>query len=148
MMMRKIVFLFLITLVVSSCKKDKFEEISDTPAIEFLSITPSTATEYQDNIIITISYKDGDGDLGENTPDKKNLFVTDSRNGVIYEYRIPQLGPTGETVAIQGHLPVEIKNTAITNGSTSQSVTYTVYIKDRAGHVSNTIATTAITVVQ
>ena len=147
-MMRKLVFLFLTATLISACKKDEFEEISNTPSIEFVSITPSTAIEYQDNIIITISYTDGDGDLGENTADVKNLFVTDSRNSVTYEYRIPQLGPSGETLAIQGHLPIEIKNTAITDGSTSQTVTYTVYIKDRAGRVSNTVATTAITVTQ
>lgn len=146
--MKKLLFLFLSMVLISSCKKDDSLEISTTPAIEFVSITPSTATEYQDKITITISYKDGDGNLGENTADVKNLFLTDTRNNVTYQYRIPQLAPTGESVAIEGNLPIELPNTAIINGANSQTVSYTVYIKDRAGNVSNTVTTSAITIVK
>ena len=123
-------------------------EISTTPAIEFVSISPGTAVEYQDKITIVVSYKDGDGDLGENAPDVKNLFLTDSRNNVTYQYRVSQLAPAGQAVAIQGSLVVELKNTAIVNGSTSEAVSYSVYVKDRAGNVSNTVSTSAITVTQ
>ncbi len=147
--MKKIFLLvILFTIVLFSCKKDKQIEISTTPELAFLSISPSAAIEYQDKITIAISYKDGDGDLGENTPDVKNLFLTDSRNNVTYQYRISQLAPSGQAIAIEGNLIIELKNTAITNGSTSQSVSYTIYTKDRAGHVSNTISTSAITVIQ
>lgn len=147
--MRKVVtFLILFSVCVLSCKKKKEEPLSAVPVIEFVSITPSTAIEYQDKINITISYKDGDGDLGENSPDVKNLFLTDSRNNVTYQYRISQLAPSGQAIAIQGNLVVELKNTAITNGATSQSVSYSLYMKDRAGNVSNTVTTTAITITQ
>lgn len=147
-MKKKFAFLILLSLFVLSCKKKKDEPLSATPVIEFVSITPSTAVEYQDKINITIFYKDGDGDLGENSPDIKNLFLTDSRNNVTYQYRISQLAPSGQAIAIQGNLVVELKNTAITNGATSQAVSYSLYMKDRAGNVSNTISTTAITITQ
>lgn len=147
-MMKKLLFLFVSIILISSCKKDESLEISTTPAIEFVSISPSTATEYQDKIIITISYTDGDGNLGENTADVKNLFLTDTRNSVTYQYRIPQLAPSGESFAIEGNLPIELPNTAIINGASSQTVSYTVYVKDRAGNVSNTVSTSAITIVQ
>jgi hypothetical protein len=144
--MKKLFILFVSFSMISSCKKDKKIEISTTPVIEFLSITPSTAVEYQDKITITISYKDGDGDLGENAPDVKNLFLTDLRNNVTYQYRISQLGPSGQVTPIQGTLTVELKNTAITNGTSSQAVSFSLYLKDRTGNSSNSITTSAITV--
>ncbi|MCE9539881.1 MAG: hypothetical protein K8R85_11780, partial [Bacteroidetes bacterium] len=102
--MKKLFILFVFWSLISSCKKDDSIEISTTPAIEFISITPSTAVEYLDKITITISYKDGDGDLGENSPDVKNLFLTDTRNNVTYQYRVSQLAPSGAATAIQGTL--------------------------------------------
>ena len=144
--MKKLFILFIFWAAISACKKDKKIEISTTPAIEFAGITPSAAIEYKDKITITISYKDGDGDIGENTPDVKNLFLTDSRNNVTYQYRVSQLAPSGQATAIEGTLTIELKNTAITNGASSQSVSFSVYLKDRAGNISNTIATSAITV--
>lgn len=146
-MKKSVIYLFFVC-VLFSCKKDDKVEISTTPAIEFVSISPGTAVEYQDKITIVISYKDGDGDLGENTPDVKNLFLTDTRNNVTYQYRVSQLAPSGSTIAIQGTLAVELKNTAITNGAASQAVSYLLYVKDRAGNASNTVTTSAITVTQ
>lgn len=148
MMKNFLILYMLFGTLLFSCKKDETVEISTTPAIEFVSISPGTAVEYQDKITIVISYKDGDGNLGENTPDLKNLFVTDTRNNVTYGFRISQLAPSGSAIAIQGTLSVELKNTAITNGSTSESVSYMVYVKDRAGNASNTVTTSAITVTQ
>ncbi len=89
---------------------------------------------------------DLDGDLGENDPNVTNLFITDSRNNVTYNYRISQLAPDGANIHIKGNLNAVIKNTAITDGSSSQSVTYSLYIKDRAGNTSNSITTSAITI--
>ena len=86
----------------SGCKKE--QPVSTTPSIKFISLTPSPAKKYQDQIQITIEYTDGDGDLGENTPDVKNLFCTDSRNGVTYEYRIRQLAPDNANIIINGKL--------------------------------------------
>jgi hypothetical protein len=134
--------------VLFSCKKDDQIVVSTTPELNFVSISPSSAVEYQDKITIVITYKDGDGDLGENTPDVKNLFLTDTRNNVTYQYRISQLAPSGQAIAIQGSLAIELKNTAIINGSTSQAVTYSIYARDRAGNVSNSITTSAITLTQ
>jgi hypothetical protein len=67
---------------------------------------------------------------------------------VIYEYRISQLAPDGSNIAIRGNLVVSVKNTAITNGSTSESLSYSLYVKDRAGNQSNTITTSAVSVVK
>lgn len=147
-MKTNLLLFLLFSSVLFSCKKDDEIIISTTPELNFVSISPTTATEYQDKITIVITYKDGDGDLGENAPDVKNLFLTDTRNNVTYQYRISQLAPSSQAVAIQGTLAIELKNTAIIDGSTSQAVTYSIYAKDRAGNVSNSISTSAITLTQ
>lgn len=136
---------YIVLCTFSSCKKEK-NESTVTPQIEFVSISPSSAVEYVNSITISFSYDDLDGDLGENDPNVTNLFITDSRNNVTYNYRISQLAPDGANIHIKGNLNAVIKNTAITDGSSSQSVTYSLYLKDRAGNTSNTITTSAITI--
>lgn len=140
----KYIYFVFITLIIS-CKKDD-STISNVPAIEFVSVSPGSVIEYQDKLTFTISYTDGDGDLGENDASVKNLFLTDSRNGVTYKYRISQLAPDGTTIAIKGKLSVELNNTGITDGSNSQTFTYSIYVVDRAGNQSNTITTTPVIV--
>ncbi len=122
--------------------------MSAIPVIDFISISPSTAQEYTDDIIIIISYADGDGDLGENNPNIDNLFVEDNRNGIAYKYRIPELTPNGSTIAIEGKFNIKINGTGITDGTASQKVNYDIYVKDRAENKSNTITTASITIQQ
>jgi hypothetical protein len=139
-------YLILISILLFSCKKD--DAVSDVPQIEFLSISPTTAQEYADNIIISISYNDANGDLGENNPDIHNLFVEDNRNGIVYKFRIPELTPNGSDISIQGNFNITINGTGITNELSSQKVDYSVYVKDRAGNKTNTITTSKITIQQ
>ena len=127
-----------------SCTKD--DTISVVPTIEFKSITPSIAQEYIDDINIIISYTDADGDLGENNPDVYNLFVLDNRNGIEYKFRIPELTPNGNEIAIEGNFNIKINGSGITNSSTSQQVNYDIYVTDRGGNVSNTVSTSYITI--
>ncbi|MFN8166636.1 MAG: hypothetical protein U0X76_10850 [Bacteroidia bacterium] len=140
--------LLLFTLAVAgaySCKKETvtFEAV---PSIEYVSITPANAHQYTDNVTITIKYKDGDGDLGENNSDVKNCFVTDNRIGVTYKFRIKQLAPSGSSVPIEGNLDIQLGGQGITNGSSSQSASYSVYVVDRAGHESNVVNTGEIVI--
>ncbi|MEO8087013.1 MAG: hypothetical protein ABI763_09350 [Bacteroidota bacterium] len=128
----------------TSCHKDSPID-SNTPTIELESISSNNIDE-GDPLTFRIKYTDGDGDLGENNADAHNLFLVDNRVNVIYEYRIQELAPPGSSLIITGHLDVELKTTAITNGSNSQSVTYSIYVKDRAGNQSNTVTTESITI--
>ena len=142
-----ITFYIALALAISDCKKDK-PVYSNTPEIEFVSVAPTTVTQYKDEITFTISYNDGDGDLGQNDPNVTNLFLTDNRINITYGFRIPQLAPDNANIIIKGNLSVILKNTGITDGSSSQTATYSIYVKDRAGNTSNTITTSAITVNQ
>jgi len=144
--MRNLIYI-LIMLLLFSCKKDDI--FSVVPTIEFKSISPSTAQEYIDVINITISYTDGDGDLGENNPDVYNLFVLDNRNLIEYKFRIPELSPHGNEIAIEGNFNIKINGSGITDTSlSSQQVNYDIYVTDRAGNSSNSVSTSSITIEQ
>lgn len=116
------------------------------PSIELVSMSPTVANEYTDKIIITIRYTDGDGDLGENNASVKNCFVTDNRIGITSSYRIRQLSPDGSSIPIKGSLEIELGGQGITDGSTQQNATFSLYVTDRAGHSSNKITTGVLTI--
>ena len=141
----KCVLLVFICLSIFSCKKDA-EPLAIVPAIEMVSISPIVANEYTDAIVIRIYYTDGDGDLGENNASIKNCFVTDNRIGITSSYRIKQLAPEGSSIPIKGLLDIEIGGQGITNGANQQNASFSLYIVDRSGHVSNTISTEVITI--
>ena len=145
MFSKKPLFALLPFLLLLSCKDDEIE-FPVEPAISINSISPANATEYVDEVTISIHYEDGDGDLGENVDGVKNCFVTDNRIGITYEYRIEQLAPSNSKIPIKGNINLNIQGQAITDGSNSQTANYTVYVTDRAGHKSNTANTGNITI--
>ena len=145
--MKKIILCSLLCGVIGfSCKKDEIEPNDPTPEITGISISPGSVAEFSEEIVFTISYRDANGDLGENNPDAKNLLVIDNRIGIAEEFRIPELAPRGTDISIEGDLTVKLSGTGITDGSASQSFNYTVYLVDRAGLESNRFDTENITV--
>ena len=145
MVIYRSVALFLVVLVFSSCKKDE-DSLSIVPQLTFESISPTTIQEFGGPITFSISYQDGDGDLGENDSDAKNLFLQDLRNGIIYEYRIQELAPQGADIAIIGTIDIILNTISITDGSNEQEVTFDIYAVDRAGNSSKPITSTPLTI--
>jgi hypothetical protein len=130
-------------LLVWGCKKS--EGYSNVPSIKFVSLTPNPAVKDSSPVKITIECTDGDGDVGENVPDAKNLFVTDSRNNVTYAFRISQLAPNDAGVIIRANLNINLNPQGfVDDNNTTETVTYSVYLKDRAGNSSNTITTPSL----
>lgn len=145
-MYSKGIFLLVTLFLCYSCNKDKIE-FDSTPSIEVTAISPGSVQEYTQPVTVTIKYKDGDGDLGENSSGVKNCFVTDNRIGITSSFRIQQLGPDGSNIPITGSLNIDLGGQGITDTSlSSQNVSFSVYIVDRAGHISNTATTAAITI--
>ena len=138
----------LLIALLTACKKDE-NEFSEVPEIEFVSITPGVVDQFTDPVTITLRYKDGDGDLGENDADARNCVITDNRIGIEYEYRIRQLAPDGASIPIQGTLDVQLGGQGITDtAAATQSTSFTVVVRDRAGHQSNAVTTGSITIVR
>ena len=119
--------------------------ISPTPYLELVSLTPDSPEEFRDSLQFTLFYRDGDGDLGENDPDAVNLWIQDNRNEVIYAYRIPALAPENAAVAIQGTLEVTLDNTSLLSDS-AETFRYTIWMEDREGHKSKEIESPKVTV--
>src|SRR5688572_1446458 len=71
---KRFYILILPLILMLSCKDDE-PEFPAEPVITMQGISPASAAEYDDNVVITIHYEDGDGDLGENTDGVKNCFV-------------------------------------------------------------------------
>ena len=145
MVIYRSVALFLVVLVFSSCKKDE-DSLSIVPQLTFESISPTTIQEFGGPITFSISYQDGDGDLGENDSDAKNLFLQDLRNGITYEYRIQELAPQGAEIAIIGTIDIILNTISITDGSNEQEVTFDIYAVDRAGNSSKPITSPPLTI--
>ncbi len=133
-------------LMCSSCSKE--EAVSTAPVIEFVSLTPASVSELTDELTLKIKYSDSDGDLGENTADSTNLFITDSRTSVVYAYRVQQLAPDDAVIAIEGTLTINIDALVISDGSSSETGTFSITMKDRAKNESNTITSTEFTITQ
>jgi hypothetical protein len=130
----------------SSCKEEY--PFGASPEIAMIKYGPDTVRQFVDSIYFSISYNDGDGDLGENDTDADNLIVTDTRIGVKHTFRIKQLVPGGAQVPIKGTLNFSIPNTFLTGSSNQEELSYSIYVKDRAGHQSNVLTAGPIVVLQ
>jgi hypothetical protein len=139
----RVLMIVICVCALAACKKDK-PVYSETPEITFVSVSNSSVDAYGQPLTFIISYQDGDGDLGENSSDAHNLFLTDNRFGITYPYRISQLAPTTSLI-IKGQLKIILDNVGTTSTS-PQNATFSIYVVDRAGHISNTVTSSVITV--
>lgn len=144
--MRNIFIVILISLIVS-CSKDE-DQINEVPSLELISIGPNTVIQFEDSVVIRLAYEDGDGDLGGFPADSVNLFVVDTRNGVPFEFRIQELVPGGAEVPIKGTFNITLQNLFLTGAGNQESVTFSIYAYDRAGHKSNVVKTPAVVVTE
>lgn len=139
--------IILLILLFTACKEDESIDYSPTPQIEFVSIVPQQVMEYQDSLVISISYIDGDGDLGENGNGIYNAFVKDLRNDVEYKYRIQQLAPNNANIIIQGTLDIVLDRLVLLQNAQQEDTSFEIYVIDRAGNRSNIITTSSVSIV-
>jgi hypothetical protein len=145
--MYRLVCLFVcFSCITVGCNKNNDEKPGDVPEIEFVSILPSTVKALQDTLVVRIAYRDGNGDLGENNSGVKNAFVKDLRNGLEYSFRIRQLAPDNSVISIKGELDIIIPALSSPLSGNTESASFQVYVKDRAGNKSNTILSSVITI--
>lgn len=124
------------------------EPVSVIPYIELKEVSPLTVKAFEEEIVFTIFYKDGDGDIGTKEADINSLFIEDSRGDIKLGYHIQPLAPKDAEIAIQGHLNIVLNNTILFgDGSEPETVVFSVYLFDRAGNQSNIVESPEITVV-
>lgn len=111
--------------------------------------------EKQDSIQFIIDFTDGDGDLGSN--DSLNIFILDNRDNSTFEqFQIPFIPEAGANNGIQGTITAYANSTCCTFPNQqppctpseeypTNELTFTIYIKDRAGNESNHLESPVIT---
>lgn len=143
-------------------------EYPDAPEIEFSDIVSILRVDevtggYKDSVIISVKFRDGDGDLGyvqqeidslANAGGGHNFLVKQFRrvNGkyVLYE---PLETQSGYFHRLSGDKPGPIEGTIHYSGIqvyhsfypyAKDTVKFEIYIRDRAGNISNTIMTDSV----
>lgn len=140
--MRYVFIYILIAFTAFSCKKDK--PLPKEPSIELVSVTPSNIEQFKDSIEVTIKYKDGDGNLGDVSPDVYSLMVKDSRLVNADWYHIPPLAPLDVEIRIEGTLKIKLNTMFLLGNGSQEFATLTIKLKDRTGNWSNEIITPQI----
>lgn len=125
---------------------------------------------FGDSASLTVSFTDGDGDIGLNASDTQAPFDTgsvyynnffleteDLINGVwtpytfpgvqLY-YRIPRITPNGQNKTLEGDIAVAIDPLPLSISQLSDTVRFSVMIVDRELHESNVVYTDMILVDQ
>ncbi len=129
------------------------------PEIEFLWVSKDTMVRgnfFNDTTFIRFSFTDGDGDIGDN--DSLQLFLIDSRDSFVNDFRVPFVPELGASNGIKGEITVRVFTSCcifppgeFLEGCEDEydqmpydELTYDIYIRDRAGNESNIVQTTPI----
>lgn len=158
--MKKLIYIIITTSAAfNACVKEK--KFPAEPHIEFVKYVKYGL----DSADCIISFKDGDGDIGikQNDTITKNDFMmkylykgTDGEfhpfdyidttavmDTFFISYRIPYLTPDGQYKALDGEILAKLRVPPLYVPGHSV-VKFEIYIRDRAGHVSNRVQTNEI----
>ena len=165
MIQRYFLFLSFIGLGLTACVQPP--EYPVEPVIEFVSLSKDVLVQSSspiDETYLTISFTDGDGDLGYfeegSTNVETDLFLKDLRTGAdAVSFTIPFVPELGASNGISGEITVRLLTTCCVYpeddpsapppctpyaGYPIDTLVYEVYIVDRAGNESNRIETAPI----
>jgi len=134
-----------------SCKKKDGLTISEAPSIELISVNKTEVTEFVDSLVFTISYRDGDGNLGTESPDSTVIELRDNRDAenLVFGYHLSPRSPNGSSLIVQGQLQIVLKNIIILNSANnSETTSFSIRIKDRAQNWSNTVESVDINIIR
>lgn len=133
-------------LLVVSCKETTNLTGNPIPRIALVKIEPTEVKQFTDSLKITISYEDGDGDLGFVNADINSLEVQDERLAKPDFYYVPPMAPVDSKIRIKGQLVMKLRNVFLLGSGNMETTSFTIKLKDRAGNVSNPIKTPEITI--
>ncbi|MEM8908469.1 MAG: hypothetical protein AAGD05_11530 [Bacteroidota bacterium] len=127
----------------------------DEPIIEYKTMTKNTMLQgsvNNDSLLMTVTFTDGDGDLGEmgdNRDPQSSVYLVDTRiNDTLTPRTIPFVPEQGAGNGISGDMSFTVFTTCcIYLGQACQvfedqpidTVRYLIQIKDRAGNFSNVV---------
>jgi hypothetical protein len=147
----------------SACVKPP--DYPKTPVIEFIGLSKQELQQGMskgDSLTISLSYTDGDGDLGfPDTDPTASVFVRDDRDSFTkFQYQLPYVDPQGAGNGISGEISIVLPTSCcifVTDEGQKlacdlvpasflyDTLYYFVKIRDRAGNESNEIKAGPIT---
>lgn len=151
-----VLYMALVATLFPACQK--FEEYPIEPHIEYQDFAVVKDSIGRDSLgFFTISYRDGDGDIGLTKNDtlppyQYNFFLNiyENINGelvklqlpdtnVNFNSRIPVLTPDGINKAIKGSIEMKLELFMMTPFLNSDTIAFEAWIVDRALHKSNVV---------
>lgn len=147
---------FLIILLFFSCRD--VENFPIEPHIDYKSFGTILSVSNTDSLgILSISFEDGDGDIGSENQENYFINIFQMVDGemqkvelpdtsVNFNAIIPDLTPKGKYKGIKGTIDYLLELYNFTPLLDSDTIAFETYIKDRAGHQSNTVMTPNIIV--
>ena len=106
-------------------------------------------SQFDGPIVFTIFFQDGDGDIGFEDADSSALFLTDERFPLTEGYHIPPQTPGGAELTIQGTWELHLDHTILMDPyASSETATFRLKLRDRAGNWSNEVVSPPITITQ
>ena len=138
--------LFLSVLLVTGCSKEEIMKFSNVPEIQLVELSHDTIRQYEDVLSIRISYKDGNGDLGFESPEEYALFIRDIRLESFDGFYIGPLAPPGAGVPIQGNLNVEFPSLFLFGNGAVENTRFQIKMIDREGNESNLLETGTVAI--
>lgn len=128
---------------------DPNPSLPEEPSITLVSISSNAVKASQDSISFIIEYTDGNGDLGTEDPDETSIELVDQRDAqtLVFRYHLQPLAPVGSVISITGELNIVLDHTILLDeNNDTETTTFSIRLKDRAGNWSNTVETETITI--
>lgn len=142
--MKKILFLFLVAGLFSACKKDN---VGTKPVISFLSYDLPAVDSFTQVLNVTFKVQDGDGDI-ENFVGFKLHYIQAVDPPLTDSFTLAKMPPIGSNKGNSVNAQVIINMTTDRfklwnedRGLAPDSLWYTAFVLDNAGHSSDTIST-------
>lgn len=139
-------FTLFVVFMLIACDSD--EEGSNPPVIQLIQVQPTTVTEFTDSIVFILGYEDIDGDIGFPNADSLSLWLQDARLTTPDRFFIPPLAPLDEELHIVGEFNVVLPNTFRLGTGPQEQTSFRIWIKDRAGNISNEVESPLITIIE
>lgn len=142
--MKRILTIVIASALLFACKKEGYEDLPTEPEIAIVSIHPGdTVLEFVDSVVVTISFQDGDGNLGRVDPEENSLYIKDERLPVEEYYHVPPIIPsTVNALKTRGHMRVFIPSLFILGKDEDFETTrIAIKVRDQEGNWSNEVLT-------
>ncbi|SEW36162.1 hypothetical protein [Chitinophaga arvensicola] len=141
--MKKILFLFLLAGLFYACKKDS---IGTKPILSFKSYSIDSVISSTQQMVLTMNVEDGDGDI-EDSIWIGPVFKSNGPNADTF-YSVKKMGDIGANKGNKVKAEVQILLRSIefklVQNTGVDSIHFVVFVRDNAGHFSDTISTPKI----